>query len=596
MNDFTRLFELPYYQQAKYPQADCLNEKVNGQWKHYSTREVIDNMNLVSCALIASGINKGDVISIVSNNRSQWNFVDLGAMQVGAVVVPLYPTISDDDYAYIMNNAETKLLFVSNREFHERIKNLQSRIPTLKEIICFDEVPSAISWGEFLKRADKIPGEKISEVSNAISTKDIACMIYTSGTTGFPKGVMLSHYNMVENMKAAADVLPINETHRSLSFLPLNHTFEKMVVYCYLMLGISIYYAESMDTIGDNIREVKPHFFTCVPRLLEKVYERIISKGLELKGIKRALFFRAVALGEKYENGKNLGWIYNFQLRLARKIIFSKWLQALGGNVFAMCSGSAPLNTKIGRVFTAAGIVIMEGYGLTESSPVISVNRYDLKLNILGTVGPPLKNVEVKIAEDGEILARGPNIMVGYYKLPEETARAIDAEGWLHTGDIGELVNGKFLKITDRKKELLKTSGGKYVAPQPIENKFKESFLIEQMMVVGEGKKFITALIVPSFPHLKSWCEKHGISASSNEDLIRNEQVIDKYHQLVEEKNTLFGHTDQIKKFRLVPNEWTILGGELTPTLKLKRKTIVEQHRDLIDEMYSEKNLSGSLS
>ncbi len=591
MEDFKRVFDLPAYQLSHYPQSDCLNEKVNSAWKSYSTQDVIDYMNRVSLSLIASGIKKGDVVSIVGNNRPQWNFTDLGIMQIGAVTVPIYPTISDDDYVYIMNDAETQILFVSSQELYDRMQNLKSRIPSLREIITYDKIPGAIHWDDFLQRGASGDPAQLQSLSDSVSEKDIACMIYTSGTTGFPKGVMLSHFNLCENMRGVDDVLPINETHRALSFLPLNHVFEKMVVYCYLMKGVSVYYAESMDTIGDNLREIKPHFFTCVPRLLEKVYERIMMKGLELKGAKRALFFWAVRLGERWENGKNMGAWYDLQLRMARRLIFSKWLEALGGNVFAICSGSAPLNAKIGKVFTAAGIVIMEGYGLTETSPVVTVNRYDTNENILGTVGPVIPGVEVKLAEDGEILVRGPNIMAGYYKLPEETKKVIDADGWFRTGDVGEWVRGKFLKITDRKKELLKTSGGKYVAPQPIENKFKESPFIEQMMVIGEGKKFVSALIVPSFPNLKSWCDRNNVRLSDNDDAVNNSKINELIQQVVNEKNQQFGHTDQIKKFKLIPEEWTVQGGQLTPTLKLKRKVIMERYKPIIDQMYADSPL-----
>lgn len=591
MEDFKRVFDLPAYQLSHYPQSDCLNENVNSAWKGYSTQDVIDYMNRVSLSLIASGIKKGDVVSIVGNNRPQWNFTDLGIMQIGAVTVPIYPTISDDDYVYIMNDAETQILFVSSQELYDRMQNLKSRIPSLREIITYDKIPGAIHWDDFLQRGASGDPAQLQSLSDSVSEKDIACMIYTSGTTGFPKGVMLSHFNLCENMRGVDDVLPINETHRALSFLPLNHVFEKMVVYCYLMKGVSVYYAESMDTIGDNLREIKPHFFTCVPRLLEKVYERIMMKGLELKGAKRALFFWAVRLGERWENGKSMGAWYNLQLRMARRLIFSKWLEALGGNVFAICSGSAPLNAKIGKVFTAAGIVIMEGYGLTETSPVVTVNRYDTNENILGTVGPVIPGVEVKLAEDGEILVRGPNIMAGYYKLPEETKKVIDADGWFRTGDVGEWVRGKFLKITDRKKELLKTSGGKYVAPQPIENKFKESPFIEQMMVIGEGKKFVSALIVPSFPNLKSWCDRNNVRLSDNDDAVNNSKINELIQQVVNEKNQQFGHTDQIKKFKLIPEEWTVQGGQLTPTLKLKRKVIMERYKPIIDQMYADSPL-----
>ncbi len=585
MNDFKRVFELPAFQLKHFPKADCINEKLAGTWRSYSTEDVIENMNKVSRALLASGIKEGDVVSIVSNNRPQWNFTDLGIMQIGAVTVPIYPTISDEDYVFIMNHAETKILFVSSLQMYERMKLLQLRIPLLREIFIYDAAEGAPDWNEFLSRGNQKSNEDLLSASEKVSEHDVACMIYTSGTTGSPKGVMLTHFNVCENLKSVNTVLPINETHRALSFLPLNHVFEKLVVYAYLMKGVSIYYAESMDTIGENLREVKPDFFTCVPRLLEKVYERIVGKGLELKGIKRALFFWSLHLGERYDNQSNGGW-YGVQLTLARKLVFKKWLEALGGNVFAIVSGSAPLNPRIGRVFTAAGIVIMEGYGLTETSPVVSVNRYDLKDNILGTVGPVVPGVEVRIADDGEILTRGNNVMKGFYKLPEETAKAKDTEGWLHTGDIGEWVNGKFLKITDRKKELFKTSGGKYVAPQPIENKFKESYFIEQIMVVGDGRKFVSALIVPSYPHLKAWCVQKGITATDPHQLIMDSRVIKKFGEVVEEKNSALGHTEQIKKFTLLPDEWTIQGGQLTPTMKPKRKVILNLFKEEVEQMY----------
>ncbi len=588
MIEFKRIFDVITYQQENFAKEDCLAGKVNGQWVRYNTYTVVDYMNTVSMALAGYGIKKGDAISIVGNNRPEWNFIDLGIMQIGGVTVPIYPTISEEDYVYIMNNAAVKLLFVSSRELYEKMLSIKSRIPSIQEIFTFDVVDGAVHWKEFLKQAEKCDISEVASISKTIDQHDIACMIYTSGTTGFPKGVMLSHYNVVENMKSVFDVLPINEKHTALSFLPLNHVFEKLVIYCYFMKGVSVYYAESMDTIGENLREVKPHFFTCVPRLLEKVYERIVSKGLELKGVKKGLFFWALRVGEKWDGQRKQGPLFNLQLKLARKLIFSKWKEALGGNIFAICSGAAPLNAKIGRVFSAAGIVVMEGYGLTETSPVISVNRYDLEGNMLGTVGPVVPGVSVKIAEDGEILCKGPNVMVGYYKLPDKTSEAIDKEGWLHTGDIGEFVNGKFLKITDRKKELFKTSGGKYVAPQPLENKFKESFFIEQMMVIGDGRKFVSALIVPSFANLKSWCEKSGLTCNTNETMITDHKVLEKYQQVVDEKNKEFGHTDQIKKFRLMAEEWTVQGGQLTPTMKLKRKVIIEKYRDLIEGMYSD--------
>ncbi len=588
MEQVTRVFDVPYYQLANYPKADALNEKTDGRWVSYSTQQLIDQMHKVARALIASGMQPGDRVGIVGNNCPQWNFADLGIMLAGGICVPLYPTISDDDYRYILQHAEVSLLFVSSEDLYRRLHALQPQLPALKEIITFRKVSGALHWDDFLARGHNVPDAEVAQRNQAVNDTQVACIIYTSGTTGFPKGVMLSHRNIVENLKAVAQVIPINETHRALSFLPLNHVFEKLVIYFYIYKGVSCYYAESMETIGDNMREIKPHFFTAVPRLLEKVYERIMAKGHELKGIKRALFFWAVRLGERWENGKDMGWWYRFQLRLARKLIFSKWLQALGGNVFLICSGAAPLNPKIGAVFTAAGIVILEGYGLTETAPVLTVNRFNLDENVLGTVGKAIPGVEIKLAEDGEILARGPNIMLGYYKMPEETAQTIDAEGWLHTGDVGAWVRSEFLKIIDRKKELIKTSGGKFVAPLPIENHFKQSPFIEQIMVVGEGRKFIGALIVPSFMQLKAWCEQQQIAASTPEAMIRHPEVQKLYEQIVAEYNKPFGQVEQIKKFALLPKEWTIMDGLLTPTLKLKRKAISEAYAAEIELLYKE--------
>jgi long-chain acyl-CoA synthetase len=511
----------------------------------------------------------------------------MGIMQAGAVTVPIYPTISDDDYVYILNNAEVKILFVGNAELFMRMKNLQSRVSSLREIFTFDNVAGAPHWSEFLQREKNSTQDQVNSISEKVNEEDLSCLIYTSGTTGFPKGVMLTHKNLVSNLKAVSHVLPINETHTALSFLPLNHVFEKLVVYAYFMKGVAIYYAESMETIGDNIREVKPHFFTAVPRLLEKVYERIIGKALEAKGIKRALFFWAKGLAERYDNQKPGSAWYRLQLGLARKIVFRKVLAAMGGNLFALVSGAAPLNQKIARFFSGAGIQIMEGYGLTETSPVITVNHYERENNMIGSTGPVIPGVEIKIAADEEILCKGPNVMKGYYKLPDETAKVITPDGWFMTGDIGTIVNGKFLKITDRKKELFKTSGGKYVAPQPIENKFKESALIEQMMVVGNNLRFVTALIVPTMANLKTWCERNNIPFHSAADAIKQPAVMEKFQQIVDEYNNSLGHVEQIKRFTLLPAEWTVPGGHLTPTMKLKRKVILEKHKSEIEAMYA---------
>ncbi|GDX51948.1 AMP-dependent synthetase [Bacteroidota bacterium] len=586
--ELKRIFDIPEYQKKKYPKSDALNAKENGQWRAYNIDECINNINHVSFALLASGIKKDDKISIISNNRPEWNFVDFGVMQVGAVNVPVYPTITEEDYVFIFNDAEVKMVFVSSEELFLKIQNIKSRIPSLKEVFTFNQVKGASHFSEFMERGKNGSVTELEKIKSEITSDDISTIIYTSGTTGFPKGVMLSHWNVLSDVIAAKPLMPVGEKDKALSFLPLNHSFEKMISYLYLCYGISIYYAESMDTIGDNLREVKPQIMTCVPRLLEKVYEKILSKGQEQKGIKRALFFWALALGERWDNQKSNGIFYHIQLAIANKLVFSKWRAALGGQLKCVVTGAAPMQHKLLRIFTAAKIVIMEGYGLTETSPAISVSRFNLDENVIGCVGPAIPGVEIKIAEDGEILCRGAIVMKGYYKRPDLTAEVIDKDGWLHTGDIGELVNGKFLKITDRKKELFKTSGGKYVAPQPIENKFKEELLIEQMMVIGASRKFPSALIVPAANNLKAWCSQHGINFTNTSEMIRNEDVKKKFEQVVEENNKLFGHSEQIKKFTLVPNEWTIADGELTPTLKLKRKIIEKKFEKEIEAMYAE--------
>lgn len=586
--ELKRIFDIPEYQKKKYPKSDALNAKENGQWRAYGIDECIDNINKVSLALLASGIKKDDKISIISNNRPEWNFVDFGIMQIGAVNVPVYPTSAEEDYVFIFNDAEVKMVFVSSEELFLKIQNIKSRIPSLKEVFTFNQVKGASHFSEFMERGKNGSVTELEKIKSGITSDDISTIIYTSGTTGFPKGVMLSHWNVLSDVIAAKPLMPVGEKDKALSFLPLNHSFEKMISYLYLCYGISIYYAESMDTIGDNLREVKPQIMTCVPRLLEKVYEKILSKGQEQKGIKRALFFWALSLGERWDNQKSNGIFYPIQMAIANKLVFSKWRAALGGQLKCVVTGAAPMQHKLLRIFTAAKITIMEGYGLTETSPAISVSRFNLDENVIGCVGPAIPGVEIKIAEDGEILCRGAIVMKGYYKRPDLTAEVIDKDGWLHTGDIGELVNGKFLKITDRKKELFKTSGGKYVAPQPIENKFKEELLIEQMIVVGASRKFPAALIVPSANNLKVWCTQHGINFTNTSEMIRNEAVKKKFEQLVAENNKLFGHSEQIKKFTLVPNEWTIADGELTPTLKLKRKIIEKKFEKEIEAMYEE--------
>lgn len=598
MDQPQRLFDVIAYQLAKYPKEDMLvgKDKGNGQWKKYSTKEVADISLRFSSGLLKLGIRAGikaneekDKIAVISPNRPEWIITDLAVQQLGAVLTPIYPTISENELAYVLNDAEARILFVSDKDLLDKVTAMRDKFPTIREIFTFNKVEGARHWTEVLDLAQESDFAQIEDVKKNISPEELVTIIYTSGTTGTPKGVMLSHHNIMSNVLACQPYLPVNNNAKALSFLPLNHIFERMVTYLYLISGVPIYYAESMDTIGDNLKEVKPTIFTTVPRLLEKVYERIMATGLELKGIKRALFFWAVDIGKRYEINQNQGAWYNLQLKLANKLIFSKWRAALGGNIQCIVNGAAACQVRLLKIFTAGGIPIMEGYGLTETSPVISVNRYNVEDRMFGTVGPVISNVEVKMAEDGEILCKGPSVTIGYYKRPDLTADAIK-DGWFHTGDIGVMIDNKFLKITDRKKELFKTSGGKFVAPQPIENKFKESPYIEQIMIVGEDRKFTAALIVPSFNNLRSWAQKRGITATSNEELVKNPDVLDLYKQAVEKYNQFFSHIEQVKKYVLLPKEWTVDAGELTPTLKAKRKVILEKFKKEIDGIYAPAN------
>lgn len=589
----TRLFDLLTHQLSCYPQADMLVSKEEGKWKPLSTQEVIRLVNHLSAGLLRLGISGRDLtpehqdkIAIVSNNRPEWIITDLACQQIGAVLTPIYPTISITELEFVLTDAEAQLVFVSDANLYQKVMSVKTRVPAIKAVYTFDQILGALHWSLLL--AEPTPAEmaQIDQIKQNIFPAHLATIIYTSGTTGNPKGVMLSHHNIVSNVQACIPCLPVNDQARALSFLPLNHIYERMITYLYIATGVSIYYAESMDTIGDNLREVQPSIFTTVPRLLEKVYERIMNKGLELKGIKRHLFFWAVNLGKKFEINKNLGVWYRLQLFLANQLVFNKWRQALGGRVQAIVTGSAACQVRLLKIFTAAGIPIMEGYGLTETSPVISVNRMEEENRMFGTVGPVIEGVEVRIAEDGEILCKGPNVMLGYYKQPDLTKEAI-RDGWFHTGDIGLLINNKFLKITDRKKELFKTSGGKYVAPQPIENKLKESPYIEQVMVVGADRKFTGALIVPAFQQLKDWCFKNNVPFDTREQVIRDPRVLALFKQAVEKYNQYFNHIEQVKKFELLPQEWTVDAGELTPTLKLRRKVILEKYKEAIERIYA---------
>ncbi len=581
-----RLFDTPYYQQENYPNEKMFVTKTNHEWIGISTQEFIDKVNLISRGLISLGIEAGDNVCIASSNRVEWNIMDVAIQQTGAIVVPIYPNISLHDYRYIFNDASIKLCVVDSKELFEKINIIKDEISNFNHLYTFDDIEGIPSWTEISNKSVDTPIEIVENRKLKIKNLDLATIIYTSGTTGNPKGVMLSHNNLISNVVGCRPKIPANEHSRVLSFLPACHVYERMLHYLYITIGASIYFAESLDTIGENIKEVKPQVFTAVPRLIEKVFDKIMAKGEELTGIKRKLFFWAVKLAENYEfEGKSV-W-YSIKLIIARKLIFSKWQEALGGEVKAIVSGSAALQPRLARMFFAAKLPVLEGYGLTETSPVISVNCFQKGIRI-GTVGTLLENVQVKFAEDGEILVKGPNVMMGYYKLPEKTKEEIDEDGWFHTGDIGQFVEGKFLKITDRKKEIFKTSGGKYIVPQAMENKFKESRFIEQMMVVGENQKFPAAFIVPNFAFIKEWLIKENLdcSDSSNKGICTNKKVIDRINEEVSEFNKGYGNWEQIKKVVLFDNEFSVEGGELTPTLKLKRKIILEKYKDRFESIY----------
>lgn len=592
MTEPRRLFDCLDYHLERSPLDEMLAGKEAGQWKKYSTRQVRDTVDDISAGLLSLGIGPGDMtvenrdkVAILSKNRPEWLMVDLAVQQIGAILTPVYPTINVNELEFILNDAQVKIAFVNDEELYLKVLSLKSRVPSLQEIYSFEHVANARHWKEVTALSTAALKAQIKPIADRIKYEDLATIIYTSGTTGKPKGVMLSHRNILSNVLDCIPCFPPGEKMRSLSFLPLNHIFERMVSYLYLFRGTSIYYAESLETIGDNLKEVKPNMFTTVPRLLEKVYDRIMQKGNELTGVKKKLFFWAHGLAEKFEINKDMGAWYNMQLALANKLIFSKWREGLGNNIKCIVTGGAACQVRLIRIFTAARIIIMEGYGLTETSPVIAVNRYQEKDRMFGTVGPLIDNVEVKIAEDGEILSKGPNNMMGYYKRPDLTAEVI-TDGWFHTGDIGMMVDNKFLKITDRKKELFKTSGGKYVAPLPVENKLKESPYIEQVMIVGSERKFVGALIIPSFPNLREWCRQNNITDAPNDALIRHPGVIELYKELVESFNKYFNHVEQIKKFELLPDEWGVDSGELTPKMSMKRKVIMEKYRDAIERIY----------
>jgi len=582
----TRIFDLHYHQLSKYPKPDALTDKIDGKWVPVSTQSMIEQAEELASGLIELGLQPGDKVGIIANNRSEWLITDLGILIAGMINVPIYPTITEEDYEYILKNAEVKICFVSDEDLCQKVSSVKDKVPSLQRLYSYNKVTNCDHWTVVKELGKGKNIDKIKETRNSVKEDDLATLIYTSGTTGRPKGVMLTHKNLVSNSLASRKRLPLGSDSKSLSFLPLCHVYERMISYLYFYTGTSIYYAESLETIGDNLREVKPDVFTAVPRLLEKVYDKIVAKGTELTGIKKALFFWALGLGQKYElNGAN-GAFYEFQLKIANKIIFNKWREALGGNAKAVASGAAALQPRLARVFLAAQIPIMEGYGLTETSPVLAVNEEANDGVRIGTCGRPLDNVQIKIADDGEILAKGPNVMLGYYKNEEATKEVFTEDGWFKTGDLGTLVEGQYLKITGRKKETFKTSGGKYVAPQLLENKMKESSFIEQIMVIGESEKHPAAIVQPSFDFLKEWCKRKNIPYSTDAEMIKIERIHNRIMKEINIYNEGFAQFEQVKKIILAPSVWGIDSGEMTPTMKIKRRVLMEDFKDEIENCY----------
>ena len=589
MKDIKRLFDFPYYQLEKFNLQEALVTKYKGTWVPTSSKTYIEKANKISRGLLRLGVDSNDKVAIIStNNRTEWNIVDIGVMQLGAQDVPIYPTISEEDYQYVLNHSESKYCFVSDKEVYDKVMRIKDQVPSLKEVYSFDEIKGAKNWNEVLELgSDDSNQDEVQKRMDAVKEDDLATLIYTSGTTGRPKGVMLTHKNIVSNAINSSTRLPLESGQAiALSFLPVCHIYERMLQYMYQYNGVSVYFAESIEKISDNLKEVKPDVMSAVPRLLEKVYDKIIAKGADLTGIKKALFFWAVDLGLEYEPyNANGGW-YEFKLKIARKLIFSKWQEALGGNLKVIASGSAALQSRLARVFNAANIKVMEGYGLTETSPVVAVNDERNRGFKIGTVGKPIPDTEVKIAEDGEILVKGPQVMVGYYKDQEKTNEVLK-DGYFHTGDIGEIDNEGFLRITDRKKEMFKTSGGKYIAPQVIENIMKQSRFIEQIMVIGDGEKMPAALIQPNFEFVEEWAKRKSLNLGSSPiDIAASKDVIERIQEEVSYYNERFGNWEKIKKFELTPDIWSIEDGHLTPTMKMKRREIKAKYIDLYNKIY----------
>lgn len=587
MEEKLRLFDLARHQISKYPDLNMFAHKLNGKWSYIKTADFLEKVDNLSKGLIELGVKPNEKVGLIAGSSIEWHMMDFAIQQIGAVVVAIYPNITDADYQYIFNDAEIRVCIVSNKGLFDRLMNLTTSIYTLKYIFCISDQGSTRSWNELNDLGGNCPEEKLSQLRELIKPDDLATLIYTSGTTGKPKGVMLSHNNIFSNVLGAAEITPCKAYDRGLTFLPPCHAYERMVLYTYMYLGFTIHIAESFDKIGDNLKEVKPHIMTVVPRILEKVYEKIMKTGHELTGFKRKIFDWAVTVAEEYDpNPAKRSFAYTMKLKLAKQLVLHKWYEALGGELLTVASGSASLHNRLTRAFLAAGIPLYEGYGMTEASPLISVNHYIKGIRI-GTVGLPVRFVEIKLAEDGEILVKGPNVMIGYYKNKAETDKTI-IDGWLHTGDIGKWEDEKFLKIIDRKKEMFKISGGKYVIPQPIETKLVESKFIEQAMVIGDGMKFASAFIVPNYAHLLDWAKNDApeLADMTKEDFLTNPVIIKKVNQEVRRANQHFGNWEQIKKPIILRDEFTIENGELTPTLKMKRKVILEHHQEEFNNLY----------
>ena len=587
--EITRVFDILELYKTTYKKEDVLSAKENKQWKKYSSDDLITKTNSVSYGLMSLGLTDKDKVAIISNNRPEWNFCDYGSQQANLVTVPIFPTISNTDLTFILNHGEVTTIFISDKSIYTKLVAIEKEIPNVKHIISFNPIDGVMSFADFIKLGEQNANpQKLAETKKAILPSNLLTILYTSGTTGTPKGVMITHHNLVSNVTACQGFAPFQSTWKALSFLPLNHVYERMVSTLYLYKGISIYYAEGLETIGDNLKEIKPQIFVSVPRLIERVYEKITATGEKMTGFKRKIFDWSMRIANTYElNNKNSLW-YKIQHKIADKLVFSKWREAVGGNLVCIASGGAALNPKLERIFLCANIVCLQGYGLTETCVVVSVNRYGEDNIRIGTCGPVISGVDVKIAEeDGEILVKGPNLMMGYFKNPEATAEVMDSEGWFHTGDVGTFIEGRFLKITDRKKEIFKTSSGKYIAPLMIENKIKECRFVEQSMVVGENQKFASAIIVPSFVNFKEYCKDHNITWTNNEEMSAHEELKKLINDHVKVMNKSLAPYEQLKRVGILSKEWSIEGGELTPKMSLKRKIIKEKNIDAINKIFA---------